>query len=344
MLAYIRSNTPPHRLHIPISNIPRPDLDLRVELAAVLRHAGLQVQDLLTLSELPDVAPEATRWLLVDHNSLTGPLGKFSAQVEGCVDHHVDEGAVGAQAETRVIEPCGSCMSLVVEQSRLAWEAMSKLPLKDHDAEPAVEDDRLARIALGPILIDTVNLTAEAKIRDKDRSAVKFLDSKIHDQAFDKDKFYDEVSALKEDISSLSLNGIFRKDYKEWHEADLKLGISSIPQNLAYLLSHAAGADTFVDELSKWAAQRQLDIAGVMTASHPDGVFQRDLLLWGLSEGGVEVVRRFGAGKGGELQLETWEDGKLDDGEKRRVWRQMELKASRKKVAPFLREVMKETA
>ena len=90
-------------------------------MSAVLKHAGLTLKDLLTLSELPDLKPEETRWLLVDHNSLTGPLTKYSEQVTGCVDHHADEDVVRKDASPRVVEPCGSCMSLVVDEERQIW-------------------------------------------------------------------------------------------------------------------------------------------------------------------------------------------------------------------------------
>ncbi|POR36984.1 Putative exopolyphosphatase, partial [Tolypocladium paradoxum] len=65
LYAYLRSHAPPHSLHIPLSNLPRADLGLRTEMAAVLRRAGLAPADLLTLCELPDTLPPSdTRWLL----------------------------------------------------------------------------------------------------------------------------------------------------------------------------------------------------------------------------------------------------------------------------------------
>ena len=45
VLAYLRTHSPPHTLHIPISNLPRDDLSLRPEMAAVLSHAGLASDD-----------------------------------------------------------------------------------------------------------------------------------------------------------------------------------------------------------------------------------------------------------------------------------------------------------
>ena len=336
LFAYIRTNTPPHTLHIPLSNLPRSDLALRTEMTAVLRHADLAPKDLLTLSELPDLDPKDTRWLLVDHNCLTGPLKKFSGQIIGVVDHHADEGAVHAQAEPRVVEPCGSCMSLIVEENRKAWEESAAL-----DPEFASEEEKLAKFGLAAILTDTIDLTAKEKVREKDPKAVSFLVSKIHDKSFDRKKFYEEIAAVKEDISSLCFRDIFRKDYKEWDESGLKLGVSCVVQNFDYLISKGGSTEALLDNFESWAKERELDVAAIMTTSNPDGEFQRHLLVWGVGEKGEEALRRFAKLGEEKLKLEGWKDGELDDGERRIAWRQRDLAASRKQVAPLLREAMK---
>ncbi|KHN98461.1 exopolyphosphatase [Metarhizium album ARSEF 1941] len=354
--AYIRSHTGHHALHIPLSNLPRADLGLRPEMAAVLQHAGLAARDLVTLSELPDpLQPEDTRWLLVDHNCLTGPLKRFRDQVVGCVDHHVDEGALPAGIEPRVIEPCGSCMSLVVDECRPAWTQL--LQAQDLEAAPARgaaaadllppgEQDRLVKLALAPILLDTVNLTAEAKVRPKDPQAVRFLEAQIREPGFSTTRYYELISAVKEDVSGLSLRDIFRKDFKQWDEAGLSLGISCVVQGFEYLLEKAGTKHVFLAELAAWADERKLDVAAVMTTSHPGGNFHRQLLVWGLTDRGKAAIGRFGD-VGRPLGLEQWEDGALDGddgdgGNTRFAWRQANLAASRKQVAPLLREALRE--
>ncbi|KFA78687.1 hypothetical protein S40288_01638 [Stachybotrys chartarum IBT 40288] len=339
VLAYIRSNTAPHTLHVPLSNIPREDLALRTEMTAVLRHAGLTPADLLTLTELPSLKPEDTRWVLVDHNSLTGQLGQFAGRVVGCVDHHVDEGAVGKDVQPRVIEPCGSCISLIINEERESWDELSGLQLEEGDV--AEEDEKLAKLALAPILIDTVNLTAQSKTKDKDVSAAAFLESKISDPHFKRDDYFREIAEVQQDISQLSFRDIFRKDYKEWSDANISLGVSSIPQHFEYLVNKAETADVFIDELAKWAKEKGLDIVSIMTASAgEDGEFTRQLLVWGLSDGGKAAVRKFVEMADG-LKLQTWRDGELDEGQSRLAWQQGDVASSRKQVAPLLREAMK---
>ncbi len=236
LLAYLRSHAAPHcTLHIPLANMSRDDLALRTELDAVLRHTDIGRGDLLTLSDFPArLGADDTRWVLADHNALTGDLGRrFAAAVVGCVDHHEDEGAVPPtadrpsggpaeqqqqqQQEPRVIRPCGSCASLVVEYCGGTWTELAT------ESPDAATDAALARLAVGPILVDTTNLTSESKTTDTDRMAVVVAESRIRaaDPAYDRRQFFDEITRLKEDLSALSYRDVLRKDYKQWHDGNL---------------------------------------------------------------------------------------------------------------------------
>ncbi|PHH67912.1 hypothetical protein CDD80_414 [Ophiocordyceps camponoti-rufipedis] len=328
-------------LHIPLAHLPRADLGLRPELTAVLAHAGLAPADLITLSELPDLSStdESTRWVLVDHNALTGPLARFAHRVVGCVDHHDDEGTVPSDASPRVIEPCGSCMSLVVDETRQHWDALT--------GRDAHDDDALAKLCLAPILVDTINLSPVAKkVRPKDTRSVEYLEAKLSNKdTYSRDAFYDEVSAAKDDLSRLSLRDLLRKDYKQWRENDLVLGISCSVADLTALVEKAAGPKHLLESLSNWSDERGLDVAAIMTASTTDGRFHRDLLVWGRSLRGDAAVARFVEHASQPLRLEPWGRGELDDvGGSRFAWHQRELAASRKRVGPLMREAMRKAS
>ncbi|OHE95158.1 exopolyphosphatase [Colletotrichum orchidophilum] len=346
--AYLRSYAPPHTLHIPISNLPRDDLKLRPEMTAALAHAQLKPSDLLTLDEIPqDLAAKDSRWVLVDHNALTGGLAsKYSSSVVGCVDHHADDNQVPQDTgdEPRVVEKCGSCASLVVEYCRPAWEDLAK-----SEEGPRDVDEHLARLSLAAILIDTTNLKSKDKTTDKDISAVSFLE-KFTDG---RDAFFNEISAVKEDISSLGFRDVFRKDYKQWEDKGegsaqsrrQVMGVSAIVQNLDYLLEKAGGDDkVLLGEFKKWAEEKKMDVGVIMTTSHPGGKFQRDLLLWAFNENAVDYCKKFYQDYKDELGLESWGEGRLDQvggGEWRMAWHQKSLSSSRKQVAPMLRQTIK---
>ncbi|KAK4109121.1 DHH phosphoesterase [Canariomyces notabilis] len=355
ILAYFRTHTPPHTLHIPLCNLPRADLALRPELTAALNPAGLQPDDLITISDLPKdgLAPQDTRWFLVDHNVLTGDLATtFSdtSLIVGCIDHHDDEGSIPQNLppeQPRVIAKCGSCMSLVLEHCREIWDRLTaENGGGGADAEQE-EDAALARVALAPILMDTSNLTSRDKTTDRDVRAVELAESKLGRGPYDRTAYYGQLAQLKEQIQGLSYRDILRKDYKRWSDGSLALGVSSVVQGFAYLFREIGDKAEFLAALSSWAREQRLDIAAVMTTSRPDVVFTRELLVWGLNKEAGDVVKEFERKYGDSLGLEKWGGGELDGkdgGGWRACWRQRKVEHSRKQVAPMLREVMRESA
>ncbi|KAI1749873.1 exopolyphosphatase-like protein [Xylaria castorea] len=398
-------NNSNNTLHIPICHLQRADLALRPEFAAVLRDADVKGEDVFTLEDvLPPppppphhhhhhhegnnnnnnskkeekksngeeilLRPEDTRWLLVDHNAMTGALGRaFGTRVFGCVDHHADEDAVPRDAEVRVVEKSGSCMSLVVERCADIWEALGGSSRKI--------DAQLARLALAPVLVDTTNLGDENKTTAHDVRAVVRAEGKIaaHDaeekgevevEKYDRDAFFKRIMDLKEDIADMSFRDVFRKDYKEWTAAveggvrDLRLGTSSVPRGFGYLVDTKAdgGGDpaaVFVDALEDWGrekdgSQGKMDLVVVLTGFRDQhGTFRRELLVWARSEAGVRAAELFEKNWGDRLGLETWGDGGLDlkrddDDGWRRCWAQRAVEHSRKQIAPMLRDALKEVA
>ncbi|KAH6634980.1 hypothetical protein B0J18DRAFT_471981 [Chaetomium sp. MPI-SDFR-AT-0129] len=330
---------------------------------------------------------EDTQWLLIDHNTLAGQLAsRFADRVVGCIDHHDDEGVVPALRDLppgnpRVIAKCGSCMSLVVDQYRSLWDDLSSLPCRDDDSvdgkpTPATTcDTQLAHLALAPMLIDTAALTSPDKTTAIDIRSVEFAEAKItppktspnttttndtNPPTYNRTTYHALLSHQKQAITTLTYHDLLRKDYKRWTEGRLTLGISSIVRNLTYLFTHidTQNRTAFLDVLRRWAHEQELDVVAVMTASNiteegegdGDGGFRRELLVWGVSEEGGMVVRRFGERFGGVLGLVRWGVGELDcdggdkDGGLRVGWWQREVKHSRKQVGPMLREVMREGA
>jgi exopolyphosphatase len=315
-------------------------------MGAVLRKAGVEFDDLLTLTEfdqVKDLRAQDTRWVLVDHNALTGTLReRFSHRVVGCVDHHDDEGVVPWETgdEPRIVEKCGSCMTLVVRSGGDVWRTMAEETQRDQVAQ-------LAHLLLGPILIDTTDLTSKDKTTAADVQAVEFAEGMLRDQGagYDRDAYHNELALLKEDLSSLSYRDIFRKDYKSWKEGGLKLGTSSVSQGVHYLLERIGDKDELLTELKRWADEQELDIVTIFTTLHAQGGFARELMVWGLNDRAVKVVKGFVASNSEKLGLETWGDGQLDDtsagSQWRACWRQLRTEHSRKQTAPMLREAMR---
>lgn len=382
LYAYVRSMAPPKNaftpLYIPVTNMAASGLSMRPEFSAIFKYANIEPTHLITLDDLPSLSeiqvklkPENTKWILVDHNALQGPLGKiYSSRVQGVIDHHDDEGTVPKDTgdEPRIIEKSGSCTSLITNFIRPTWDMLSSSAvasgaahaqgdsLSDDDAVVKRWDASVAQLGLASILIDTANLEDKTKTTDHDRQAVEFLEAKVMlcpqlATSFDRTAFYQAIDAAKKDIDSLRLQDILQKDYKEWDQSDgQKLGISSVVKPLSFLQNKAneegssASSDAFLDQVQSFAKHRSLDLYSIMTTStSPTGDFQRELLLWAFNDKAVSWATSFAQNSREELGLEDW-DGPADvarsegNGQWRRVWWQRQVQHSRKRVAPLLRQ------
>lgn len=365
--AYIHSSLPPSKKSdkywVPITNIPYEDLRLRPELTALLRHAGLKPNDLITLNDLEGVEDQlpadSTDWTLVDHNVLQGKLGKhYSSSVVGVIDHHDDEGKVSQDADPRLIEKSGSCNSHVINYCRGAWEEVDGMStnigashgqndvLVDDFAYTSTWDAQVAKLSLASILIDTNNLSSADKTTEHDRKAVKYLEAKINisnkvSPTYDRKNFFQEISEAKSAINDLSLDDILRKDYKQWTEGGLTLGMASCVRSIEYLQRKSK---TFAQDLAAFARSRELDLFAIGSSHRQSGSHERQLLLLASKEGNpVEVAKKFEQQCSEELKLGVNESVNAQSGSQTpwlRVWEQKNLSASRKQLAPLLRTCM----
>ncbi|KAF2844945.1 exopolyphosphatase-like protein [Plenodomus tracheiphilus IPT5] len=384
LYAYIRSMSPPKNafspIYVPITNIPAADVQLRPEFLAVFKHANIEAEHLVTLDDLPalseiefHLAPENTKWILVDHNKLQGQLGKvYSDHVAGIIDHHDDEGSIPSVAddEPRIIEKTGSCTSLVANYCRSAWDRCSESAMSSratHAQGDSLSNDAacvkrwdadVAKLGIASILIDSSNLKDQNKTTEHDLLAVEYLEAKImlcpQTASFDRGTFYTEIDAAKKDIGGMRLRDILRKDYKQWDQQGLKLGVSSVVKPIEFLQQKAGDEErsltsdaAFLAAMERFSKERELDLYSLMTtSSSADGQFQRQLLLWAFNDGAVRAAKAFTVNARDELGLEEWQgSGSVADGghgndQWRRVWWQRQVQHSRKRVAPLLREAM----
>lgn len=318
--------------------------------------------------------------ILVDWNALPNPvegekgsgsvagLSEVIFRTVGCIDHHVDEHFVPRddsllQSPPVIIKPGpGSCASLVTMVQRDLWPKTA--------ASEAAETAQIAKLALAAILIDTTNLTAEGKVTDVDVQAVEFLCQQVEKEypAWDRKGFFEKIlTAKRNSLDLLTVPEILDRDYKDWTETtssgkSVKLGFCSSVKPICWIVEKAGGACKFLDAVRSFAAQKekQLDVVVVMTSfTHGDDEFARELFLCAKhkSEAAVDGAKVFVAQAGTELGLEKWSplgEGCSDSTEEevrsvsngndsgiwRRLWLQTNTTASRKQVAPLLRQAV----
>lgn len=316
---------------------------------------GKDGQDMQDEHDTQDTLEEQDKQnvILVDHNAPSIPVPGVDEQtinsrlnVVGCIDHHVDEGYVSADADPRTITTgIGSCTSLVVTHLR-----QKGLWVGATTAEP--EGIRqIARLALAPVLIDTSNLRGQGdKCSDTDREVVAFLEGVVkadgeectkrtetteRDQGvtngtetkWDRDAFHQVIGAAKaSSLDLLSMQEVFDRDYKVWTETasarvgqdgqdgqkghdrqtDVNVGISSLVKPLSWLVEHAGGVAQFLDEVDKFADARELGVYAMLTPGHSGK--GKEVLVLGLDEPLGEVVQKFEDMGGEELRLTEWEE------------------------------------
>lgn len=230
----------PGRVVVPVLSVSRADFALQLDRLHLLRRAGLRgsgdgiswrPSDIAFMDEVDLEGLRSQNRLqlcLVDHNRLSSRFAGLAECVTHIVDHHEDEGAHMDLEETnRIVEfGIGSCSSLVTEQMRLRTAAL-------------LSDGALCTLLLGAILLDTANLTPEAKAQKAREveladtlleSAAPFLG--LEPTKAGRDVFFNELLHVKTDVDSLlsfPTLDLLRQDYKcEELPASLVCGISSI--------------------------------------------------------------------------------------------------------------------
>ncbi|KAF4555128.1 Exopolyphosphatase-like protein [Elsinoe fawcettii] len=369
LYAYIATISPATSpaIHVPLLNIPKSDLSLRPELLAILPRANITPSHLLTLDDLGDLStlpsrlpPSTTRWILVDHNALQGTLGQhYASSVAGVIDHHVDEGIVPSDATPRVIETCGSCSSLIIQDLRNKWDAwfltVSFSGAANGQGDNLIEDGafatlwdaQVAFLGLASVLIDTANLQDMNKTTERDRVAVEYLEAKVRMSAkvgrgYERERFFGEVTRAKEDLGGMGVRDVLRKDYKMWEEREGRLGTAAVVRSWGYLEEKAEGEEKggLVEQCRAFAEEHGLEVLSVMTAyTGEGGGFERQLMVGAGREKGREVVERFRKIAVKELDLQEIQHGD-EKGWRTFVWQQKNLAASRKQIAPLLRKAM----
>lgn len=374
-------------LYFPVLNIPASDIRIRPEFTALFDLVNISASHLITHDDLPPfdviekiLKPANTRWILVDHNKLQEELHSiYSARVHGAIDHHQEEHAVPRETdpEPRLIEKCGSCTSLVLRTFLSSWDDITSISLASgagHAQGDLLVDDQpfrqtwdaqVAKMALASILIDTANLTDEEKVEVADCRAVVNLETRIQHspkdaESWDRTQFYKEIDQAKKNIGGLNLDELLRKDFKEWTENGVKLGISSVLRLLPFLASEAQGQNPRLGEtgavdksVTDFMASRSLSLFAIMAHSKSENnQLRREIFLHANSPKSFEAVSKFWERSASELGLEDLvvagmppknnpSGSETESPVMRRVWLQKNVSKSRKQVAPLIRAAMR---
>ncbi len=246
---------------VPLMPIARADLKLRTEAVFVLEQAKINPDHLVFLDDIlfPQFLNRVHRLALVDHNRLSPDFEILEKKVDMILDHHQDQGLY-PHARTRVIEPLGSCATLVGE-----------LLIKE---SPELIETGLSILLGSAILLDTINLDPTAgRVTPRDRAAARRL---FKGFAPDLNPYFKKLQDAKFNTSNLTTLDLLRKDYKEFRLQGLLWGISSITLSLD---SWQNKDPDLCLGFHTYARSRQLDVLISMNA-YDDNGFKRDLGIY----------------------------------------------------------------
>ncbi|PKL23335.1 MAG: hypothetical protein CVV47_15515 [Spirochaetae bacterium HGW-Spirochaetae-3] len=318
LLAWSRGAASDGLPNVPVMNIPREDFNLRTEALWLFEDAGIDIKDLVFLDDVDLgalLANAASRLVLIDHNKLSAAQGAWASKVEEILDHHADEGLY--PTAKRSIAPVGSASTLVTE---IMLATGTPLPAN------------VATLALGTILLDTVNLDPEAKrVTERDEAVV----NRIMPVSGARQKIlFDRLQLEKFNVAALSSRDILRKDYKEYTMGRLKVGMSSALLPLADWFKKDEDIEA---ALSDYAEARKLDVLLVMNAyTAPE--FTRELAVHAVDPSLRRKLFEFMNQSGlGLAALKDEVKAPVGDTD---YYSQADLSQSRKKLQPLLSEYL----
>ncbi|ODQ66671.1 DHH phosphoesterase [Nadsonia fulvescens var. elongata DSM 6958] len=348
------------KLVFPLFAIPREDLSLRLDIKYTLSQLKLSEKSLLFFDEFvsENIPNDKVTWVLVDHNSIQDQMKGLSPNVVGIIDHHDDEGlfkdSIADVNGPRIIKKSGSCSSLVLTY----WVDY----FKQKNQSPSIIDQDIVNLALPPLLIDTSNM--KSKVTEEDKESYSIIKSVLNagvsvSKVEDLDsasQLYDTLKTLKSNLDGLSPRELLRKDYKEWSGVsksktsalsyETKLGISTVGESLTWITKNHAD---FFKALKDYSIERNTSVQVVMTSysNSQTGKHERELVLLTKNNDVIdELVDEFISNDKtlAELKLVGKDPEQFDtesinnDDTKIYIFQQRKAKASRKKVAPLLRQ------
>ncbi|CAE6474711.1 unnamed protein product [Rhizoctonia solani] len=307
-----KHHNPKERPVVPLLQTEEDAIDLRPENKLALREYGNMRRghaDILTIDELPlppsEISPYLDGIYLVDHNRLRSDWGEAGAKkVKGVLDHHNDL-ELYPDAKPRVIEPAGSCASLVAHEILQLWdkdkedqvyneqECVDKTALKQKQ-HPTDIPTELADLLLAVIALDTDDFHRGT---GRDLYASKAIwrwssfcgsnDDRdtVMDRNDDRDTVMDrldkELGTAKKDLRHLNVRDLLRRDWKgdiipapNASAPALHLGIASIPvsmrNQIARVGNHTPAA--WFEAEKAWTKEIYADVSLALTSYREGGI------------------------------------------------------------------------
>lgn len=208
---------------LPLLQCSREDFVLRTDVVWLFGELNINPSVLLFCEDVVRALKgmSEVKVTLVDHALLSSPLRELAnMQVIEVIDHHTVADVIFGEECHVIIEPVGSCATLVAEKL---------LEVEDYAMPSAI-----ATLLLGAILLDTVGLVKEkGRTTEKDEAFARQL---APFSSLPQAQLYSSLSRCRFSTAGLSTKQLLRKDFKCVEAGDCRLGFSSVPCRLPEFL------------------------------------------------------------------------------------------------------------
>ncbi|XP_021921029.1 exopolyphosphatase PRUNE1 isoform X2 [Zootermopsis nevadensis] len=305
---------------IPLLNICKKELALRTEVTYYLRKNSVPL-DLLIFQDTVDLKQlqmaGKLQVALVDHHVLSPETEFLRMSVTEIIDHHPQDPAWLWPEQKVILVKVGSCSTLV------ANEVVQRCP--------QLLSCQIAMLLYGPIILDTACFSRAA---DRTTALDLKMASELEIRGVDstkRERLFEELLAARSDVSSLTPSQLLVKDMKF---------ASSIPvPGLPMLVQEFVTRPDVSEALKEFCAGKETDIAVVMGLRIDGDLIQRDIAVFHSTkpEVALELVTCLRTSTDPALQLEPVEVATQHQVPGLQLFRQLNVKASRKQVLPIVR-------
>lgn len=337
----------PSTTFLPLINIPKSEFVLRRDIELLLKSYSIDGENLFFIEDFVKLTANESivEIVLVDHCNIQGEelnvcLKNDKLRVVGIIDHHADED-VFLDAKPRIIQSNGSCSSLVFNY----W-------YNQFNNKSVFQNNEMINILLGPLLIDTSNMTQ--KVEKNDIIAFEKYNqilnvnqnSKIfnclitRDTKLDHLELYNQLKKAKKDLDGFKFYDILRKDYKQFDFKGTVIGFSSIGKSINWVVKKYDEQE-IKNTLDSILQDLKLNVLVITTSytKKENGEYTREFAYYykdsrfeKLSELAPEL----------DLNLDIYHGDNVSRKVKSiknfKVFNQVNIKASRKQVVPIVKD------
>lgn len=363
----LKATNPPETHVVPLVSIPRSVLKLRPETEMLLKMVHLELEDLICVEEvdlhsLGKANERIEGLILTDHNSLSGSLRSMFDQdhphdllVREIIDHHIDSKDCAHVRGTARNIAFDSTTGRATAGSTCTLVAESMISVKDElDTETRMA---LSTLLSGVILIDTQNMRSSGPGTNRDAVMLQeLLESPtfLHNRLA-RDQVAENLRGAKTDLAfwtSLTAHQSLVIDYKQFRATEnCEFGMSTIACSISDFMKKPRVREVIQD----YIRDPRLELVAVMSSyEHAEEGYSRELLLVSHSSALLDDLILGSPVVMSTLDLSplplplNWEEEKerVEEREKEqpldfRIFKQGNLKASRKQVAPLLQAGLK---